>query len=170
MNNSCTHRKDQLLEAALAETMAPELATHLLACAACAQELSALRARRERLDALLPFVVQDAEPSPDFRMRVLAAAETASYAGRAPYWRTWGLAGAAAVVLAALLLAIILRSRISAPVAEPELLAAQKLAEWRAPSDIFLQTPGSEILRTTPKLGGSFLPIPSRSPEPHKEK
>ncbi len=53
----------------------------------CAEELAALRARRERLDALLPLVAQGAEPPAEFRARVLAAAEAASEAKRGRRWR-----------------------------------------------------------------------------------
>jgi len=49
---------------------------------------------------------------------------------------------------------------------QPEgLAAAQKLAEWRAPSDSLLATPGQEILRTTPKLGESYLNVPMKAVE-----
>jgi len=171
MKNDCAKLKHELLEAVLTGTVAVELQGHLLACAHCAKELSALQLRRERLDTLLPLVAQEAEPSPDFRARVVAAAESTGPAGRAPLSRIWGLAGLAAMTLAALLLALILRGRVSAPAPDPDLATAQKLAAWRAPSDIFLQTPGREILRSTPKLGDSYLPIRAPSPEqPPKEK
>jgi len=37
------------------------------------------------------------------------------------------------------------------------LASAQKLAEWRAPSDVLLAIPGRRILQATPKLGASYL-------------
>jgi len=46
-----------------------------------------------------------------------------------------------------------------------ELAAAQKLAEWRAPSDGLLATPGQEILRTMPRLGESYLNVPVKTDE-----
>jgi hypothetical protein len=46
-----------------------------------------------------------------------------------------------------------------------DLAAAQKLAEWRAPSDVLLATPGQEILRTSPKLGESYLRVPAKKNE-----
>ena len=46
-----------------------------------------------------------------------------------------------------------------------ELAAAQKLAEWRAPSDALLATPGQEIVKTTPKLGESYLNVPVKKDE-----
>ncbi len=156
-----------MLEAALTQSVTPDLQAHLSSCAACASEWAALRARREQLDRLLPLVTQEAELSPDFRARVLAAADSAGEAQRAGSWRTWGLAIAAAVILAALVASSALRQHVSPPAAENELAAAQKLAAWRAPTDIFLETPGRDLLRNTPKLGASYLPIPAQA---HKEK
>ena len=46
---------------------------------------------------------------------------------------------------------------------ETELAAAEKLADWRAPSDVLLETPGREILRTTPRLGESYLHAPVKT-------
>src|ERR1017187_5983548 len=71
------------------------LEEHVLKCANCAEELEALRARRERLDALLPLVAQGAEAPAEFRARVLAAAEATSEAKRGRSLRVWGLAGSA---------------------------------------------------------------------------
>jgi hypothetical protein len=65
----------------------------------------------------------------------------------------WVLAGVTAAVAAAL----ILEQRASRMAEDAEIVAAERLAEWRAPSDVLLQTPGQEILRTTPKLGESYL-------------
>jgi hypothetical protein len=164
MKNDCAKWKDQLLEAALTGIAAGGLEEHMLKCASCGGELVALRARRERLDALLPLLTQGAEPSVEFRARVLAAAEAPSEAKRMGPWRTWGLAGALATVLALLMIGLTLH-RTARTVPETELAAAQKLAEWRAPSDVLLVTPGQEILRTTPKLGESYLNVPAKTDE-----
>jgi hypothetical protein len=163
MKNDCTKWHDQLLEAALTGTVPPDLQQHLSACPRCTEEFLALHDRRERLDALLPLVAQGAEPSPDFRARVLAAAEAARQTRRTSPWLAWGLAAAAALLVAALITSFALRSRTSPPVPQAELATAQKLAEWRAPSDFFLETPGSELLRTTPKLGVSYLIVPAKT-------
>jgi hypothetical protein len=152
-----------LLEVALTGTVPPDLQQHLSECTRCTEEFLALHARRERLDALLPLVAQGAEPSPDFRARVLAAAEAARHARRTSPCLAWGLAAAAALFVAGLIASFALRSRTSPPVPQAELAAAQKLAEWRAPSDIFLETPGRELLRSTPKLGVSYLPVPTKT-------
>ena len=66
MKNNCSKWKDQLLEAALTETTAGELQDHLSECPGCAQRLSLLRARRERLDAALPLLAGKKEPAPGF--------------------------------------------------------------------------------------------------------
>jgi anti-sigma factor RsiW len=164
MKNDCTKWEDQLLEAALTGTAAGGLEEHVLKCAKCAQELAALRARRERLDALLPLVAQGAEPPAEFRARVLAAAQAASEAKRGRPWRVWGMAGAMAAV-AALVMGLTLHRPAVRTVPETELAAAEKLAEWRAPSDVLLETPGREILRTTPRLGESYLRVPAKKDE-----
>jgi len=165
MKNDCTKWKDQLREAALTGTAAGGLEQHMLSCANCAQELAALRARRERLDKLLPLLVQGAEPPPGFRKRVLAAASSASEGQRGRSWRVWRLSGAMAVIVATLIVGLTLHRRAVRTVPETELAAAEKLAEWRAPSDVLLETPGSEILRTTPRLGESYLHVPMKTDE-----
>ncbi len=50
-------------------------------------------------------------------------------------------------------------------VPEAELAAAEKLVEWRAPSDVLLETPGRDILRATPRLGESYLHVPVKTDE-----
>jgi anti-sigma factor RsiW len=164
MKNDCTKWKDQLVEAALTGTAAGGLEEHVLKCANCADELAALRARRKQLDALLPLVAQGAEPPAEFRARVLAAA-AASEAKHGQPWRVWGLAGGMAVTAAALIIGLTLHRRVVRSVPETELAAAEKLAEWRAPSDVLLETPGREILRTTPRLGESYLRVPAKTDE-----
>ena len=164
MKHDCAKWNDHLLEAALTGTAAGGLEEHLLKCAECAKELAALRARRERLDAVLPLMAQGAEPPAGFHARVLAAAEAASEAKRGSAWRTWGLAGATAAIMATLVIGLTWYRREVRIVPNTELAAAQKLAEWRAPSDALLETPGREILRTTPRLGESYLHVPAKIP------
>jgi len=93
------------------------------------RRLAALRARRERLDALLPLVAQGAEPPAEFRARVLAAAEAASEAKRGRRWRVRGLAGAMAVIVATLMIGLTLHRRAVRTMPGAELAAAEKLAE-----------------------------------------
>jgi anti-sigma factor RsiW len=162
MKNECVKWKNELLEAALARTTRRDLEEHLRQCSDCAEELTALRARRERLDALLPLVAQGAEPGADFRARVLGAAEAAGQASAARVWRAWAFAGATAIVLVTLATGLTLRWRTARTVAAAELAAAQKLAEWQAPSDVLLQSPGRGILGSTPRLGESYLQLPAK--------
>jgi hypothetical protein len=165
MKNECTNWKDPLLEAAVTGRAADGLEEHLVNCANCTEELAALGARQERLDSLLPLLAQRAEPSPGFRARVLARVEAASEARRESPRRAWGLAGAIAVVLAILMIGLTLQRRSGRTVPQTELAAAEKLAEWRAPSDVLLKTPGREFLRTMPRIGESYLHVPIKSEE-----
>ena len=160
MTNQCAKFKDLLLEAALSGTTPDALAQHVQLCTACGQELAALRERRHRMDALLPQLSRGAEPSPAFRARVLAA--TAQFEPAPFRWPgVWALAGAAAA-LAVLVTGFALHRSPVGTAPEAELAAAQKLAQWRAPSDVLLQTPGQEMLRLTPVLGDSYLKISPR--------
>lgn len=156
MNAPCEKWKDQLLEAALTGARPKDLGLHLRSCKGCAAELRELEAIRARQDSLLPLLVRGAQPSPDFRARVLAAADAEGRRKRAPGWRVWVLVGA---TVAAATVFLAQRGTVQKDEAQ-ELAAAQKLAEWRAPSDSLLKTPSQEILKTTPKLGESYLPVP----------
>jgi len=157
MKNTCTKWKDQLLEAALADASGTELADHLSRCPDCAAELKALRTRREKLDTLLPLSAKTQEPSTNLAAGIVAAAE-ANRASRAfNSWRasTWALAGVACIVVIAVMIGWALNRRSS--LTQAELQKAQALVEWRAPSDIFLQTPGQKFLNTVPTLGESYF-------------
>jgi hypothetical protein len=165
MKNACKKWKDPLREAALTGATARDLEEHLRSCAKCSAELDEVRARAARLDTLLPLVAQGAEPSADFRVRVLVAAEAAREGKRARPWRVWTLAGAGAVVVVVLMIGVTLQQRMARVIPGEELAVAQKLAEWRAPSDALLATPGQEILRTVPRLGESYLHVPVKTDE-----
>jgi hypothetical protein len=160
MKNACTKWKDQLLEAALGEP-APELEGHLAQCAECTAELVVLKARRERLDALLPMIARAEGPSPGLRARIIAAAEASTAHRQKVLWQRWIFAGVAAVIALAVFAGwAFQRSR---EVAESELRAAQALAEWRAPTDFLLRSPGDQWLNSTPKLGESYIKMPTES-------
>jgi anti-sigma factor RsiW len=166
MKKACEKWKDPLLEAALTGTTGEDLADHLRTCKDCAAELKNLEARRARLDKLLPLVAQGSEPSADFRARVLAAAEGGGI--NPPLqkrWRVWRLAGATATAAIVLVLGAWWYRGMTRKMQTEELATAQKLAEWRAPSDSLLAIPGQEILRTTPKLGKTYLNVPSKKVE-----
>jgi hypothetical protein len=160
MKKACEKWKDPLREVALMGIAAKDLEEHLRGCTDCAAELVELRDRATRLDALMPLMMQGAEPSTDFRARVLAAAEAAGKGKHARAWRVWTVAGATVAVVAVVLFAVSLQRRTARMIPGDELAAAQKLAEWRAPSDGLLATPGREMLQTVPRLGQSYLNVP----------
>jgi len=164
MKAACEKWKDQLLEAALTGTTTKDFEGHLRSCKICSRELDAVRARKARLDELLPLVARGSELPTDFRAQVLAAAEAASGSNRARQWRVWTLAGATAAIVA-LMIGATMYWRAKQTIQENELAAVQKLAEWRAPSDSLLVTPGQEILRTMPRLGESYLNVPVKTDE-----
>jgi hypothetical protein len=165
MKNGCEKWQDRLREAALAGTVARDLEEHLRTCANCSAQLDEVRARAERLDALLPMLMQGAEPTANFRAGVLAAAEAASEKKRTRPWRVWTLSGPAAMVVVVLMIGLAVQRRAARTIPADELAAAQKLAEWRAPSDGLLLTPGQEILRKLPRLGESYLKVPPKTDE-----
>ena len=166
MTKACEKWKDQLLEAALTGAKPRDLEVHLQSCKDCAAELRDLGARRARQDSLLPLLVKGSQPSASFRARVLAAAGAASEGKRARPWPLWTLAGAAAAIVMVMIgAAIYRRTAQTISFSATEVATAQKLAEWRAPSDTLLETPGQEILRTTPKLGESYLNVPLKEIE-----
>jgi anti-sigma factor RsiW len=165
MKNACEKWKEPLRDAALTGSAAKELEEHLRGCGKCSAELDEARARAARLDTLLPQVAQGAEPSANFRARVLAAVEATGAGKRARRWRVWTLAGTAAAVMVFLMIAVSLQRRTGRMIPDEEVAAAQKLAEWRAPSDSLLRTPGQELLKTTPKLGNSYLHVPVKTDE-----
>jgi hypothetical protein len=164
MKGACEKWKDQLLGAALAGVTTKGFEEHLRNCAICSSELDAVRARKVRMDELLPLVARGPEPSPDFRRRVLVAAAAVREGERARLWRAWTLAGATAAIVVLMIGATIYR-RTGQTIPADELAAVQKLAEWRAPSDSLLVTPGQDILRTVPRLGESYLTVPVKTDE-----
>jgi anti-sigma factor RsiW len=164
MKIECEKWNDQLLEAALTGTPAKDLEEHLKSCVKCSAELNQIRARKARLDALLPLMAQGAEPQVDFRARVFAAVATKEGKRGRP-WRVGTLAVASAAVVTLLVVGVVLLRRNGPAVPEEELAAAQKLAEWRAPSDGLLRTPGQEIMTGMPRLGQSYLNVPVKTDE-----
>ncbi|HYL09137.1 MAG TPA: hypothetical protein VEU31_00240 [Candidatus Acidoferrales bacterium] len=168
MKNDCGRWKDELLEAALTGTVAPELEQHLASCAGCAKALEALRERRGRLDALLPRVARSAEPPAGLGATVLAAAKAAEHQGTARRRWTWRLAAATAAVAATVTIALLAR-RAPRRNLDSEIAAAERLARWQAPSDVLLETPSYEVLRSMPKLGETYLQMPLRTKEEERK-
>lgn len=153
----CGEWKDQLLDFALDASAARGLEQHLRACPACAAALAELRARRERMDAGLRQLVQGAEPSTEFRARVLAAVE--AQPRHVGLWPTW--AGALAAVAALVLFAVLVGPL--GPQPDPALMAAQELSRWQSPTETLLRSPAEELLQSAPPLGQFYFslePIP----------
>ncbi|MCH7987096.1 MAG: hypothetical protein IH847_11015 [Acidobacteria bacterium] len=153
----CGEWKDQLLDFALDASAARGLEQHLQACSACAAALAELRARRERMDAGLRQLVQGAEPSTEFRARVLAAVE--AQPRHVGLWPAW--AGALAAVAALVLFAVLVGPL--GPQPDPALMAAQELSRWQSPTETLLRSPAEELLQSAPPLGQFYFslePIP----------
>ena len=157
MKSDCGKWKDELLDGALTGIPSSELREHLSLCAYCMQQWTELCGKRERMDALLPLQMQDAEPSPGFGARVVAASETRQKERR----RMWQFAGAAAVVIVAIGLGMGLQERPRTRRPADENSAAQKLADWRAPTDVLLDAPEQDMLKVTPQLGDSYVHLPA---------
>src|SRR5260370_26506108 len=111
------------------------------------------------------MVAKGAERSVDVGARVLVGGRAVNERKRARLWRVWTLAGATAVIVGTLIVGLALQRRNGPTAPEDDLAAAQKLAEWRAPPDALLLTPGREIFKTTPKLGKSELKVPAKTHE-----
>ncbi|HEV3039579.1 MAG TPA: hypothetical protein VHA33_17540 [Candidatus Angelobacter sp.] len=163
MKNICSKWKDLLLEAALTDSTGSELQKHLSECAGCVQELARLQAQRQRMDAALPLLAGRQEPAPDFAARVMAATE-AQHAQRNLHGRRWLFAVATAIVAVLVTAVILHRPAISGP-SKAELATAEKLAQWRAPSDALLAIPGQEMLQKIPNLSESYLKLDVRTSE-----
>ena len=69
------------------------------------------------------------------------------------------------MVVVVLVIEVALQRRAVRTIPADELAAAQKLAEWKAPSDSLLLTPGQEILRKMPRLGETYLKVPAKTDE-----
>ncbi len=153
----CGEWKDQLLDFALDASAARGLEEHLRACPACAAALVELRSRQEQVDAGLRQLVQGAEPSTEFRARVLAAVE--AQPRHVGLWPTW--AGALAAVAVLVLIAVLVGSL--GPQPDPALMAAQELSRWQSPTETLLRSPAEELLQSAPPLGQFYFslePIP----------
>jgi anti-sigma factor RsiW len=159
MKSQCAKWKEQLLDAALEQTENVELERHLQTCSDCARELATLRMRQEKLDDLLPLLLRGVEPPPEFRARLLAAAE----AGTEPRGLSRGWLWCVGGGVSALLVAILISGpgRRTAPTVTPaNLAAAEALVHWRAPTDVLLDSHGPDILKDMPRVGGSYLERP----------
>ena len=84
---------------------------------------------------------------------------------RAPRGKTrWLVAAACALIVVAAVLWLRSAGRKPADVS---------LAEWKAPTDFLLETPGRDLLRTVPEIGewrGYTVAFPGTRPEPARKK
>ena len=143
-----------------------EFDQHIETCASCRREVQALRSDL----GLLALSTAGARPparSKDRLMRAIAA-EPRGVQARAPQavprrGLSWALIPA--VIALGLLVAVgnLWRQNSALRAAQQELAAAQKLSQWRAPSDTLLTTPGSEMLRSVPRIGQTYLSVPAKS-------
>ena len=159
MTGDCGKWRDELSGAALTGNPAHGLNEHLAECSRCADKWSALRAKRERMDAILPFLAQGEEPSPGFPARVVAAASEKQQNDRR---RLWQLAATAAVLVAVIGIGMSQLRQSRTNISANDHAAAQKLGEWRAPSDVLLQAPEQGMLDATPRLGDSYFQVPAK--------
>lgn len=154
---ACRPQKDRLLDYALGTlpaAAASEVQKHLQRCPACAAAFASLRSRRQQMDAALAQLAGGAEPSRDFRARVLAAAESSAAVGigRA----AWVGAGAAVAIL---VLAATALSWLVEP--QPRPRTRVSLSEWRSPTESLLRSPAEELLRSTPRLAEFYFSLES---------
>lgn len=165
---ACRRWHDRLLDYTLSALDAPavqEVEAHLNACSACAAAVVELRTRGEQLAAALPQLVADAEPSPAFRARVLAAIEhEPGLPLSVPAW-----AGALAAVVVLALAGFVLRPP-EEPWADRTASDVTALSTWRSPTESLLRSPGDALLTTTPRLGEFYFPLepaPASAGEPN---
>ena len=153
--NPCREWKGRLLDDVLGALPAPatrEVEMHVEKCAACASALVELRARHQQLELTLAHWVAGAEPPPDFRPRVLAAAEAArGLSLTAPAWA--GVLAAVAIVL----LAGVLIQRFGNAGTGSTVGPTPSLSSWQSPTETLLRSPAEDFLRAAPRLGESYF-------------
>jgi anti-sigma factor RsiW len=163
MKSECTKWRDHLLESALLPTQDYELQLHLAGCEACAQELESLKARREKMDALLPLVARGGQPSEHFAARIVEAGLAGKRRPQARR-RMWDLAWLTAVLALGVAAGLLMNrgrfTRRHEPASGQEVEMAEKLTHWRAPSDALLTFPGPQVLHDSPRLGETYITIP----------
>jgi hypothetical protein len=82
----------------------------------------------------------------------------------------WGVAVAACILIGAVAAVIF---HVPHPPSAAPTMTAPTLADWRAPTDFLLDTPGAALLHTIPDLGAHAstgldpLPIGTTTPAPH---
>lgn len=184
--SACREWKNEMLELAAGESdvtresgaESPRLEAHIKGCAGCASAMTELRAQAARLDAALPRVADGAELRDGFETRVfarIAAGETQGSAAHvggnswgAPWWSGWRIRLAAAGVVCTVVVATVVWPQVKKywHIGEPVV----SITEWRSPTDSLLQTPGQELLRSTPKLGQVYFRVEEKTSRTESKK
>jgi hypothetical protein len=151
---SCERYRDALVDVAAGEAAPAPLGTHLASCAACRDELAALRQALALADAELAGL-PSAEPSAGLRARIR---QTAAEDPAPSPWRfgwLWPAVAAAAVVAVAL---------AAWPPRRPDVPAPQPLP--RAAEALPGPVPARPVPLTSPAPSRRPSPAPSRRDEP----
>jgi hypothetical protein len=180
--NACKEWKNELVELAAEGAVADNadaaqrVEAHINGCSACAATLTELRAQALRLDAGLARIAGGAELRDGFEARVIARIAAGEMQGSdvrergnswgASWWSGWRMRLAAAGVVCAVVVATVVWPTVKKHwhIGEPEI----SITQWRSPTDSLLQTPGQDLLRSTPKLGVGYFPLEQVSKEVKK--
>ncbi|MGH9863527.1 MAG: hypothetical protein ACRD35_08900 [Candidatus Acidiferrales bacterium] len=154
--NACARWQDDLLELALG-VPAGEVEKHIQRCPGCAAAAAELATGAAKLEAALRELSPPAEPSPDFRLRVLAAAEARERRTAGQLGWAGALAAVTAVALAGLLLPGV-REQWATPKGTA-VVSRPSLSQWRSPTESLLRSPAEVLLRSTPRLGDFYYPL-----------
>jgi hypothetical protein len=119
---------------------------------------------RDLLEQFASLRREEAASAPTFERVTGAAGRCSKHAG-------WGVAVAACILIAVVAAVII---HVPHPPSAAPTMTAPTLADWRAPTDFLLDTPGAALLHTIPDLGphastdlDSLPPIGTTTPARH---
>ena len=76
----------------------------------------------------------------------------------------WRLQLAAAALLLLIIVAVTLSTRRETTFSPADHAVAQSISAWRAPTDVLLETPGREVLRSSPSIPDLHLPTEGAMP------
>jgi anti-sigma factor RsiW len=138
--NACSEHHERLLDHAAGAPAAAELAAHLRACPACAQELERRRTRGAELEATV-LRLANPEPSPYLAARILARAQAPQRPWRL---RLVGFAAAAVVVALCAVAVWVVDARQERQAAA----AAAAISNWRSPTASLLRPPSQPIFQS----------------------
>ncbi len=120
--------------------------------------------QRQRLKAFFSEVHAAETPPP--LERLLAGRKHPG----APIWKWATTIAVLALLVGWAVWAVRLGSGARAPEASPaELALARSLSDWQAPLDFLLETPGSELVHSLPRLSEDWIRLPEVKPLEDKE-